>query len=350
METTALTLPDRDSFIRDIKAINEFQQIVHQHLVEGADWGIIPGTTKPTLLKPGAEKIAKLLGLADQYEIVDRQEDWAKPFFRYLVKCKLIHVASQNLISEGLGECNSMESKYRWRWISERDLPTGIDKTKLVMQERTAKTGGHWTVFRFENDDIYSQVNTILKMGKKRALVDAALSAGRLSNVFTQDMEDLPAEEMTEGTITKAQKERRTVDKAQHYCQIHGVNFFKKGRMKGYAHPIEGTDKWCNEDDIKPEPSPEAPQERTEQATQPPDEETQPEPQAEEQVDPIDLVWLKETLGYIHWKESTALTWIFSQFKVPIKGSLAEVLKSLKPNAVNEFYYHIKLMREASGH
>jgi len=159
-----------------------------------------------------------------------------------------------------------------------------------------------------------------------------------------------PAEEMTEGTASEAQKERRTVDKAQHYCQIHGVNFFKKGRMKGYAHPIEGTDKWCNEDDIKPEPSPEAPQERTEQATQPPDEETQPEPQAEEQVDPIDLVWLKETLGYIHWKESTALTWIFSQFKVPIKGSLAEVLKSLKPNAVNEFYYHIKSVREARGH
>ena len=250
---TALTLPDRDSFIRDIKAINEFQQIVHQHLVEGADWGIIPGTTKPTLLKPGAEKIAKLLGLADQYEIVDRQEEWAKPFFRYLIKCKLIHVASQSLISEGLGECNSMESKYRWRWVSERDLPVDIDKTKLISQERTAKTGGHWTVFRLENDDIYSQVNTILKMAKKRALVDAALSAGRLSNVFTQDIEDLPAEEITEGTVSEATKERRTVDKSEHYCQEHGVNFFKKGRMKRYAHPIGGTDKWCNEEAEKPD-------------------------------------------------------------------------------------------------
>ena len=57
-----------------------------------------------------------------------------------------------------------------------------------------------------------------------------------------------PAEEMTEGTVSEAVTERRTVDKSGHYCELHGVNFFKKGKMKGYAHPIEGTDGWCNEE------------------------------------------------------------------------------------------------------
>jgi hypothetical protein len=56
-----------------------------------------------------------------------------------------------------------------------------------------------------------------------------------------------PAEEMTEGTVSEAVKERRTVDKSAHYCEVHNVNFFKSGRMKGYAHPIEGTKDWCNE-------------------------------------------------------------------------------------------------------
>jgi hypothetical protein len=42
-----------------------------------------------------------------------------------------------------------------------------------------------------DNEDIFSQVNTLVKMAKKRALVDATLSAGRLSNVFTQDIEDM---------------------------------------------------------------------------------------------------------------------------------------------------------------
>ncbi len=191
--STALALPDEQSFKRDITAINRFQQIVHQTMVVGQDYGVIPGTQKPTLLKPGAEKIAKLLGLADTYEIMDKQEDWQKAFFRFLIKCKLVSVRDNVVISEGLGECNSMESKYRWRWVGERDLPGGIDKGKLVKQERkSTRSGGHWTVYRLDNEDIYSQVNTILKMAKKRALVDAALSAGRLSDVFTQDIEDIP--------------------------------------------------------------------------------------------------------------------------------------------------------------
>jgi len=190
-ETQALTLPDEATFRRDIQAINRFQQVVHSTMVSGLDYGIIPGTQKPTLLKPGAEKIAKLLGLADQYQIMDKAEDWQKPFFRYLIKCQLIHVGTSAIISEGLGECNSMEAKYRWRWVGERDLPGGSDKLKLVKQERKSRAGGHWIVYRLENDDVFSEVNTILKMAKKRALVDAALSAGRLSDVFTQDIEDM---------------------------------------------------------------------------------------------------------------------------------------------------------------
>jgi len=317
---TALALPDEAQFRQDIQAINRFQAIVHQNLVSDQDYGIIPGTTKPTLLKPGAEKIAKLLGLSDQYEIVDRQEDWNKAFFRYLVKCKLIHVISQSLISEGLGECNSMESKYRWRWLSERDLPAGIDKTKLIAQERTAKTGGHWTVFRFENDDIYAQVNTILKMAKKRALVDAALSAGRLSNVFTQDMEDI--ESIRGDIIEKPAGE--AIDKSNHWCAQHSTSFFKKGKMKSYAHPIEGTDKWCHES------------EKAKATTPIPDEQEESEPPSEmppeatgSTIDAIqgvtggiDADWLNESIKTLQskklkaWTDEAILAYMKKMYKV----------------------------------
>ena len=33
----------------------------------------------------------------------------------------------------------------------------------------------------------------------------------------------------------------------EHYCNEHRTKFFKKGAMKGYAHPIGDTGKWCNE-------------------------------------------------------------------------------------------------------
>lgn len=36
---------------------------------------------------------------------------------------------------------------------------------------------------------------------------------------------------------------------AKHYCVEHKTAFFMKGAMRGYAHPIEGSDptEWCNE-------------------------------------------------------------------------------------------------------
>jgi hypothetical protein len=42
-----------------------------------------------------------------------------------------------------------------------------------------------------ENEDIADVFNTVLKMGKKRAFVDAVLSATAASDIFTQDIEEM---------------------------------------------------------------------------------------------------------------------------------------------------------------
>jgi hypothetical protein len=201
-------LPDEETLKRQIEAINRFQGLVHQFMVEGQDYGVIPGTSKPSLLKPGAEKITKLLSLADSYELVDRIEDWNKPLFRYLIKCTLTFRGE--LVSEGMGECNSMEAKYRWRDAKPVCPVCGMEtiiKGKKeygggwLCWEKKGGCGTKWpdgdpviegqATGKVPNDDIYSLVNTILKMAEKRSLVDAALHAGRLSNIFTQDIEDM---------------------------------------------------------------------------------------------------------------------------------------------------------------
>ena len=33
---------------------------------------------------------------------------------------------------------------------------------------------------------------------------------------------------------------------SENFCKEHQTPWFMKGKMKNYAHPIEGTDKWCN--------------------------------------------------------------------------------------------------------
>jgi hypothetical protein len=143
---------DTNIVARTMDKIHAFQQVIQQAVKPGHDIGIIPGTNKPTLLKPGAEKIVMMMGLSSRYEIMDKVEDYEKGFFSYNIRCTLSRNGFD--ICEGVGNCNSRESKY-------------------------------------VKADPYSIANTILKMAKKRAYVDAALSVASLSDIFTQDLEDM---------------------------------------------------------------------------------------------------------------------------------------------------------------
>lgn len=135
--------------------INQFQQVIQSQLVEGHDYGqAFYGSSKPSLLKPGAEKILMLMGLASEYEIIEKIQDYEEGFFAYTIRCIL--TKNGIVVTEGLGHCNSKEKKYE-----------------------------------SDKQDKYMLGNTCLKMAKKRAQVDAALTVGSLSNIFTQDLEDM---------------------------------------------------------------------------------------------------------------------------------------------------------------
>jgi hypothetical protein len=60
----------------------------------------------------------------------------------------------------------------------------------------TGKVDDIWQICligeKMENPDIADQYNTVLKMAKKRAHVDAILTATGASDIFTQDVEDMP--------------------------------------------------------------------------------------------------------------------------------------------------------------
>lgn len=135
--------------------INQFQKVIQGALVESHDYGqAFYGSSKPSLLKPGAEKILMLLGLSSEYEIIEKIQDYEEGFFSYTIRCIL--TKGGQVITEGLGHCNSKEKKYE-----------------------------------SDKQDKFMLGNTCLKMAKKRAQVDAALTVGSLSNIFTQDLEDM---------------------------------------------------------------------------------------------------------------------------------------------------------------
>ena len=163
-----------------IQKIKQFQALVQSQFTQNHDFGVIPGTGKPTLLKPGAEKLIMLLGLTTEFEIIESERDFDEGFFQYQVRCTLLKNGIS--VTQGFGSCNTMEKKYL-------------------------------------KQDPYTMDNTVLKMAKKRALVDAALLVGSLSDVFTQDIEDMDLQGNTysnrqryytdrDGTISQAQAKR----------------------------------------------------------------------------------------------------------------------------------------------
>jgi hypothetical protein len=153
--TVASIVPDFAISIDEAKTrIAMLQNFVKQMMVQDIDYGIIPGCKKPSLYKAGAEKLCDIFAFSKQINVINRLEDWEKGIFHYEIKATLISKRTGYIEAEGIGCCNSKEKKYK-------DLPS------------------------------FNIINTVLKMAKKRALIDAVLSATRSSGLFTQDIEDL---------------------------------------------------------------------------------------------------------------------------------------------------------------
>jgi len=167
------------------------QRFFKEVMIKDQDYGIIPGTDKPTLLKPGAEKLCELYGFAPIIKHVEEEKNIETGFYRARVTVALVHRRSGVVVAEGVGEANTMEGRYRWRWVPEWKLPEGVDRSGLYSEVRVDKNGKKYRMYRLENQDPWTLWNTVLKMAKKRGLIDATLSATRSSGIFTQDVEDL---------------------------------------------------------------------------------------------------------------------------------------------------------------
>jgi hypothetical protein len=64
------------SITQAVERFNAVVEFVRTVMREGVDYGVIPGTDKHTLLKPGAEKLCTLFGLTSRFQIIRAVEDW----------------------------------------------------------------------------------------------------------------------------------------------------------------------------------------------------------------------------------------------------------------------------------
>ncbi len=173
--------------LTDMKQKYDFLQVFFKEImVKDEDFGTVPGTQKATLYKPGAEKLCELYGFAAVVKSKTEDRDFDSGFYRVEFVLQLIHRASGIVIGEGVGECSTFESKYRYRWVSENKVPSFLDKEDLLFEEKEGSYGAYRS-YRIPNEDLFSQWNTVLKMAYKRAFVGVTLQCTRSSGIFTQE-------------------------------------------------------------------------------------------------------------------------------------------------------------------
>ena len=125
---------------------------VKDAMIEGIDYGRIQtkrGLSKPSLWKPRAEKICGMLGVIVTFPTLNEYENavlQGKELKQIIIRCE-IKDAQDRTIADGIG-------------------------ARSLTQD-------------------YGDINKALKMAEKSAHIDATLRMAGLSEVFTQDLEDM---------------------------------------------------------------------------------------------------------------------------------------------------------------
>jgi len=163
-------------------------------MVNEVHYGVIPGCgKKPTLLKPGAEMLLMTFRLAVKpIEITDLSTEG-------IVRYRVIlgaYASTGELAGTGVGECSSAEDKYQWRAAlckEEFDATPPDQKREKWKKDWVNSRPVYKTVQQIKTNpaDI---ANTILKMGKKRSMIDLTLTTLGVSDKFRQDIDDIPEE------------------------------------------------------------------------------------------------------------------------------------------------------------
>jgi hypothetical protein len=150
-----------------LKNVTDRVNLVHEALkkvmVNETHYGKVPGCgDKMVLLKPGADLLAMMFRLTPSFQVTKTAMEGGHR--EYEVVCTMT-APDGTVLGQGVGSGCTMEKKYRYRteWV-------GTEKRMV------------------ENPDIADVYNTVLKMAKKRAHVDATLTVTGAADLFTQDL------------------------------------------------------------------------------------------------------------------------------------------------------------------
>lgn len=164
------------------KQREKISQIMKKELRDGVDYGVIPGVNKPSLFKSGSEKLLSTFHIGIKPEVIDLSTD---DEIKYQINALAFYWPTGASLGQGVGCASSNEKKYKWR---KAVSPAEYDATPEDRRQIAYYRDGTQQQVRTNPADC---ANTILKMAKKRAQIDVTLTILAVSDMFTQDVEDM---------------------------------------------------------------------------------------------------------------------------------------------------------------
>jgi hypothetical protein len=198
-------------------SLDRINRLVHELLVPDVDFGKVPGVKKPLLYQEGATSLCRVFKFVPTYDHEIKYGDGeTSPHVTVVSTCRL-HLSTQDgpVVGEAAGACSSWEKKYRYRAASrvcpECNESKALLKSKYPPRDAPKlppgfycfdKKGGCGAEFHhddkriteqvlgeIENPNPLEQLETILQMSDKRALVMATRRTTGAGRLFTQDEE-----------------------------------------------------------------------------------------------------------------------------------------------------------------
>ncbi len=183
------------------EGLKTFIKKAGEWLIPKIDYYTITKGSSPSLSKAGAEKICFLFGVVGDYKIEREVFDISKDLIYYRISCTLKDNKGIKR-AEGWGSASNHDTK-------------SAKYVKAIAAD-----------------------NNILKMAKKKALVDAALNIGMLSGDFTQDIEEMLKADKTDHFIAIGQFDRMglyTLAKKLYFPKLGGKKASEEQKAKAAA-------------------------------------------------------------------------------------------------------------------
>lgn len=201
-------------------------RILNEVMVKDIHYGQIPGTDKPTLFQPGAEKICAVFRLAPK-QLVDDLSEPHNNLYRYRVSCSLYTIQDGLFVGAAVGEASSAEEKYSWERAVCQEHWDSTDPTRRRIKFKRANTPeGYETVLQVQRNAA-DLANTVLKMAVKRAFISATRGATAASDLLDVDMEEEVVQE-----LAKEQQQAEVAQKPKTKAKAEQAPFIPYGKHK----------------------------------------------------------------------------------------------------------------------